>query len=829
MGRSTASCFKIIACGSDSVDRDELEASESKNSSDRRGWSFGKRSARHQVLSNTVISEPPSGDKDSAEFAGISNAPEKTPATQLSSFQDQEKAPEAQHQSKFPDKAYGTEPKSNIQEKTHVLEPDSNVSVKNSIIDCIDESKLTAPVDTKLLKVSATEADDSKANVTPEEQDVIVIQTAIRLFLAKKVLMKHKHVIKLQAAVRGHLVRRHAVGTLRCAQAIVKMQGLVRARYAHRCIQRDEKHEKNHHGSKISGKENSVGKPQVTYASIEKLLNNKFACQLLESSPRTKTINIKCDPSKSDSAWKWLERWMSVLPMESLNTEISGEKQEKKMLEQFDNFTESVAQSESDFESSDIRCGIETSAVPSESEDNLITYDADSLDFQAHQLASPSFSFKLEEPLPQDIGKTISRDNFSFLPVPFTETVMKPNIEYGSIPVKNETENKQQVNSLKRAAPEQPEGRTFSFGSRKPSNPAFIAAQSKFEELSSAANKAKVTSLSFQDTESCNYTISSTNNNTVREREINPVENSDAHSSVQVGGSECGTELSVTSTLDSPDRDDIGVHEFEQEVNSSMDTSIHHHNSNENLDIDANNQSFKGVDMAPSDSVQPERPDSSKEDNGHTDTVVAQDLPEELTPERNATDVQTGQGSETGSKVCKSTEASPTSHVTAPESESKSFAQASIKNKIKSEKSGSNPKHGSSSAGERVLSNSNHDAGTNSSEQSSKDHKSGKRQSSFGSTKSDNVDEEPRDSSSSSSLPSYMQATKSARAKAVSNSSPRSSPDAHNKDAYIKKRHSLSGSNGRQGSPRIQRSLSQAQPGAKGNGTHSPHERKWQR
>lgn len=36
--------------------------------------------------------------------------------------------------------------------------------------------------------------------------------------------------VKLQAAVRGHLVRRHAVGTLRCVQAIIKMQALVRAR-----------------------------------------------------------------------------------------------------------------------------------------------------------------------------------------------------------------------------------------------------------------------------------------------------------------------------------------------------------------------------------------------------------------------------------------------------------------------------------------------------------------------------------------------------------------------------------------------------------------------
>lgn len=42
--------------------------------------------------------------------------------------------------------------------------------------------------------------------------------------------LKQKNIIKLQAALRGYLVRRDAVGTLQCFQAIVKMQALVRAR-----------------------------------------------------------------------------------------------------------------------------------------------------------------------------------------------------------------------------------------------------------------------------------------------------------------------------------------------------------------------------------------------------------------------------------------------------------------------------------------------------------------------------------------------------------------------------------------------------------------------
>lgn len=66
---------------------------------------------------------------------------------------------------------------------------------------------------------------------------------------AQKELGKHKNLVKLQAAVRGHLVRRHAVGTLRCVQAIVKMQVLVRARLSqegsYAKIKEDCKHHKD--------------------------------------------------------------------------------------------------------------------------------------------------------------------------------------------------------------------------------------------------------------------------------------------------------------------------------------------------------------------------------------------------------------------------------------------------------------------------------------------------------------------------------------------------------------------------------------------------------
>ena len=95
------------------------------------------------------------------------------------------------------------------------------------------------------------------------------------------------------------------------------------------------------------------------------------------------------------------------------------------------------------------------------------------------------------------------------------------------------------------------------------------------------------------------------------------------------------------------------------------------------------------------------------------------------------------------------------------------------------------------------------------------------RHNSFGMAKTDHVDQEPR-LSSSSSLPGYMQATASAKAKAHVITSQKSSPDLN--DIQPKKRHSLPIENGKQSStPRIQRSASQAPQSTKGNGAHSPH------
>ncbi|KAK4390765.1 protein IQ-DOMAIN 32 [Sesamum angolense] len=741
--------------------------SESKGSSDRRGWSFRKRSARHRVLSNSVISEAPSSaNKENPESTAVDfhvqpdlTAPEKTPAVQL------------------------------VEEKT----------------------ELSTPLSSNVSETVPDKEDDCGTYATVDESSIIVIQAAIRGLLAQRVLLRQKNVIKLQAAVRGHLVRSYAVGTLRCVQAIVKMQALVRARRARLLVEGSGDLVKQ---SETIGKDNNdlvtpLSKKEAktngtyTYISIEKLLGNAFARQLMESTPRSKPINIKCDPLRSDSAWKWLERWMSVSSVSNEEPQGSGSaiEQHNENIGHSDRKEEILTPSDCYPESTDFKYGVGESGEASQNDDSLISYDADNLDLDSCKSISPSSSHSKLHNIDQSNEKPNE-----------TESVL--------VEIK-------ETDLIEKTSTEQPDTEAKKF-SRKASNPAFIAAQSKFEELSSTGAPAKLSTSSSHDpgVESSLDKVSSSNDQPLRSIDIGLADNAISNASaVQIGGSECGTELSISSTLDSPDRSEAGVNDIEQETKVPDETD--HHRSGDNLEVEADGKSITlETDPSYTNTNELERNESIASAAAESLNPTIADPPQlENNPETDPSDLQLEMESEASHLVNKSSpEASPRSHITVPESQATPSSQASVKpKKNKGEKSDSNRKNRPSSVDKKALSSRNQDSASRSSLEQLQEHKSGKRRNSFGSAKPDQREQEPRDSSSSNSLPSYMQATESARAKAIANGSPRSSPDVHEKDVYLKKRHSLPGTNERQGSPRIQRSLSQAQPNAaKGNGTHSP-------
>lgn len=354
------------------------------------------------------------------------------------------------------------------------------------------------------------------------------------------------------------------------------------------------------------------------------------------------------------------------------------------------------------------------------------------------------------------------------------------------------------------------EGKKSSLGARKACNPAFAAAQAKFEGLSSASSQKSFNSSS-QDASVFSKPVSLPSNF---------ADDSVPHDArlVQAATSECGTEISISSTLDSPDRSEAEGGEIVLEIRNL-----------ERRDYEGDGGSHDDPSTRTEALQQPQIKAANGEDSTELIPAAAHSAGTEhqleLVPSDDVKPLQ--ENAVDQDPVGRSTpEGSPRSHVAAPEPNGTPSSQISVNStRSKGERNLRTRKQRHPVAGAKISpSNMNNvaNSGKDFSEEPPKDAKNGKRRESLGAAMPDNGEpNEPRPSTSNS-LPSYMQATESARAKFNANS-PKSSPDLH-REMYAKKRHSLPLGNGKQdSSPRVQRSSPQPQQNTKQNGTSSPY------
>ncbi|THU45307.1 hypothetical protein C4D60_Mb02t16460 [Musa balbisiana] len=145
----------------------------------------------------------------------------------------------------------------------------------------------------------------SDATQVLEECAATKVQAAFRGFLSRRAFCALKGIIRLQALIRGHLVRRQAVATLHCTWGIVKFQALVRGQRARLSGIGLEVRTKYRRVKNVDNKKLDFSKVQLS--------SSRFLCQLLSALPVAKPLQMHYDPAEPNSVFSWLERWTSSL------------------------------------------------------------------------------------------------------------------------------------------------------------------------------------------------------------------------------------------------------------------------------------------------------------------------------------------------------------------------------------------------------------------------------------------------------------------------------------------------------------------------------------
>uniref|UniRef100_A0A1J3J5D0 Protein IQ-DOMAIN 31 n=1 Tax=Noccaea caerulescens TaxID=107243 RepID=A0A1J3J5D0_NOCCA len=188
------------------------------------------------------------------------------------------------------------------------------VETQNIKHEVVSDDEIQLPEEVQVQPTDSQDAafvpDESLSESEKIQQEIAAttLQSAFRGYLARRAFWALKGIIRLQALIRGHMVRRQAVSTLCCVMGIVRLQALARGKEIRHSDIGVEVHRRcrlNHQPLENKLSNNSVVDGKHTYLGIKKLTANAFAQKLLASSPNVKPLHLENDSSNSI----WLENW----------------------------------------------------------------------------------------------------------------------------------------------------------------------------------------------------------------------------------------------------------------------------------------------------------------------------------------------------------------------------------------------------------------------------------------------------------------------------------------------------------------------------------------
>lgn len=137
-----------------------------------------------------------------------------------------------------------------------------------------------------------------------EEFAAVKIQAAFRGYLARRALRALKGLVKLQALVRGNIVRKQAAETLRCMQALVRVQARAHARRALRL----EAARSGRSSRSINPAPPTPEKHEIQMRSNSS--NTDRSGSLKRNSSKKKGSDGSVKNGNHSAHWNWLDQWM---------------------------------------------------------------------------------------------------------------------------------------------------------------------------------------------------------------------------------------------------------------------------------------------------------------------------------------------------------------------------------------------------------------------------------------------------------------------------------------------------------------------------------------